>query len=177
MRPVTSKFPLMARLPTSNLDAGHEPWDLFSSEEFAEELKHRSASSTSSGWTISVLSSGAELTVYCSLRLVQPIAGSAKKGQANKVEIMCQGARRALPSSFRIAYAIVLKARTTRLSSSSLLLEAYRRLTSTSTPQSRRSDLSLSLPSFPSLADVPRNRNAFCSRAVSVDCAVIHARS
>ncbi|BGO95274.1 hypothetical protein NBRC10512_003037 [Rhodotorula toruloides] len=56
------------------LVSGHEPWDLFSSDEFAEELKHRSASSTS----------------------IQPIAGSAKKGQANKVEIMCQGTHDAL---------------------------------------------------------------------------------
>ncbi|BGP19842.1 hypothetical protein JCM10213v2_007973 [Rhodosporidiobolus nylandii] len=51
------------------LVSGHEPWALFTSEEFAEELKHKSASSTS----------------------VQPLAGSAKKGQTPRVEVMCQG--------------------------------------------------------------------------------------
>ncbi|GAA6053748.1 hypothetical protein JCM3770_005098 [Rhodotorula araucariae] len=56
------------------LVSGHEPWELFTSEEFAEELKHRSASSTS----------------------VQPLAGSAKKGGTPKVEIMCQGTHDAL---------------------------------------------------------------------------------
>ncbi|GJN93815.1 hypothetical protein Rhopal_006873-T1 [Rhodotorula paludigena] len=56
------------------LVSGHEPWDLFTSDELAEELKHRSASSTS----------------------IQPIAGSAKKGSTPKVEIMCQGTHDAL---------------------------------------------------------------------------------
>ncbi|GAA5891504.1 hypothetical protein JCM8208_007305 [Rhodotorula glutinis] len=56
------------------LVSGHEPWELFSSEELAEELKHRSASSTS----------------------IQPLAGSAKKGGTPKVEIMCQGTHDAL---------------------------------------------------------------------------------
>ncbi|GAA5869539.1 hypothetical protein JCM8547_001518 [Rhodosporidiobolus lusitaniae] len=56
------------------LISGHEPWSLFTSEELAEELKHKSASSTS----------------------VQPLAGSAKKNQTPKVEIMCQGTHDAL---------------------------------------------------------------------------------
>ncbi|GAA6036264.1 hypothetical protein JCM8097_006866 [Rhodosporidiobolus ruineniae] len=56
------------------LVSGHEAWDLFTSDEFAQELKHASASSTS----------------------VQPLAGSAKKGQTPKVEIMCQGTHDAL---------------------------------------------------------------------------------
>ncbi|KAK4051480.1 hypothetical protein OIO90_004694 [Microbotryomycetes sp. JL221] len=54
------------------LISNHEAWsdmDLFTSEEIAEDLKKRSASSTS----------------------IQPLAGSAKKGQQPKVEIMCQG--------------------------------------------------------------------------------------
>ncbi|GAA5903985.1 hypothetical protein JCM5296_002473, partial [Sporobolomyces johnsonii] len=60
------------------LVSGHEAWGLFSSEDFAEELKHKSASSTS----------------------IQPLAGSAKKGQTPKVEIMCQGASRNLSFPF-----------------------------------------------------------------------------
>ncbi|GAA5827820.1 hypothetical protein JCM11251_007689 [Rhodosporidiobolus azoricus] len=56
------------------LVSGHEAYSLFTSEEFAEELKKKSASSTS----------------------VQPLAGSAKKGQTPKVEIMCQGTHDAL---------------------------------------------------------------------------------
>ncbi|GAA5888269.1 hypothetical protein JCM6882_008562 [Rhodosporidiobolus microsporus] len=56
------------------LVSGHEPYSLFTSDEFAEELKKKSASSTS----------------------VQPLAGSAKKGQTPKVEIMCQGTHDAL---------------------------------------------------------------------------------
>ncbi|GAA5980490.1 hypothetical protein JCM11641_003412 [Rhodosporidiobolus odoratus] len=56
------------------LVSGHEAWSVFTSEELAEELKHKSASSTS----------------------IQPLAGSAKKGQTPKVEIMCQGTHDAL---------------------------------------------------------------------------------
>ncbi|ORY72895.1 hypothetical protein BCR35DRAFT_307416 [Leucosporidium creatinivorum] len=63
------------------LVSGHEPWTLFTSDELAEELKHRSASSTA----------------------VQPLAGSAKKGQQPKVEIMCQGTHDALVTKLLIA--------------------------------------------------------------------------
>ncbi|GAA5911314.1 Tma64p [Sporobolomyces salmoneus] len=52
------------------LISGHEGWnDLVKTEELAEDLKHKSASSVS----------------------IQPLAGSAKKHQTPKVEIMCQG--------------------------------------------------------------------------------------
>ncbi|GAA5969333.1 hypothetical protein JCM21900_002814 [Sporobolomyces salmonicolor] len=63
------------------LVSGHEAWGLFSSEDFAEELKHKSASSTS----------------------IQPLAGSAKKGQTPKVEIMCQGTHDALVTKLLLA--------------------------------------------------------------------------
>ncbi|GAA6014443.1 hypothetical protein JCM10207_001608 [Rhodosporidiobolus poonsookiae] len=56
------------------LVSGHEPWGLFTSEELAEELKKKSASSTS----------------------IQPLAGSSKKGQPPRVEVMCQGSHDAL---------------------------------------------------------------------------------
>ncbi|BGP51435.1 hypothetical protein JCM10450v2_007377 [Rhodotorula kratochvilovae] len=63
------------------LVSGHEPWELFTSEDLAEELKHRSASSTS----------------------IQPLAGSAKKGHTPKVEIMCQGTHDALVVKLLVA--------------------------------------------------------------------------
>ncbi|TKA54794.1 hypothetical protein B0A53_02603 [Rhodotorula sp. CCFEE 5036] len=66
------------------LISGHEPWDLFTSEELAEKLKHASASSTS----------------------IQPLAGSAKKGQTPKVEIMCQGTHDALVTKLLTAYGV-----------------------------------------------------------------------
>ncbi|GAA5862094.1 hypothetical protein JCM3774_006173 [Rhodotorula dairenensis] len=66
------------------LISGHEPWDLFTSEELAEKLKHASASSTS----------------------IQPLAGSAKKGQTPKVEIMCQGTHDALVTKVLAAFGV-----------------------------------------------------------------------
>ncbi|GAA5990383.1 hypothetical protein JCM10908_007347 [Rhodotorula pacifica] len=66
------------------LISGHEPWDLFTSEELAEKLKHASASSTS----------------------IQPLAGSAKKGQTPKVEIMCQGTHDALVTKLLMTYGV-----------------------------------------------------------------------
>lgn len=66
MNPIPT-YPSRSRILLPSV--GHEPWTLFTSEDLAEELKHPSASSTA----------------------VQPLAGSAKKGQQPKVEIMCQG--------------------------------------------------------------------------------------
>ncbi|BGP58020.1 hypothetical protein JCM8202_001742 [Rhodotorula sphaerocarpa] len=66
------------------LISGHEPWELFTSEELAEKLKHASASSTS----------------------IQALAGSAKKGQAPKVEIMSQGTHDALVTKLLTAYGV-----------------------------------------------------------------------
>ncbi|GAA5849354.1 hypothetical protein JCM3766R1_005325 [Sporobolomyces carnicolor] len=64
------------------LISGHENWnELVNSDRLAEELKHKSASSVS----------------------IQPLAGSAKKHQTPKVEIMCQGTHDKLVTSLLVA--------------------------------------------------------------------------
>ncbi|KAK4049996.1 hypothetical protein OIV83_003820 [Microbotryomycetes sp. JL201] len=84
------------------LVSNHEAWadvGLFTSEELSEELKKRSASSTSS----KAFRPGCKLVPilieFAIARAVQPLAGSAKKNQQPKVEIMCQGTHNALVST------------------------------------------------------------------------------
>ncbi|GAA5930691.1 Tma64p [Sporobolomyces koalae] len=74
------------------LVSNHEQWidvipSLHSSDKLAEELKHKSASSVS----------------------VQPLAGSAKKNQTPKVEIMCQGTHDKLVTTLLVSKGIPKK--------------------------------------------------------------------